>query len=87
MPTIFVLSKNKEYIHNFSSKNYHFSAVKNRSILRRHVIVMYNNCRFLVSAHKKRGIKTSRKHLRTKVTPDFHLTYNKNGGNLGSESK
>ena len=22
-----------------------------------------------------------------KVTPDFHLTYSKNGGNLGSESK
>ena len=30
---------------------------------------------------------TSQKHLRTKVTPDFHLTYSKNGGNLGSESK
>ena len=29
----------------------------------------------------------SRKHLRTKVTPDFHLTYSKNGGYLGSESK
>ena len=28
-----------------------------------------------------------RKHLHTKVTPDFHLTYSKNGGNLGSESK
>ena len=26
---------------------------------------------------------TSRNHLRTKVTPDFHLTYSKNGGNLG----
>ena len=26
---------------------------------------------------------TSRKHLRTKVTPDMHLTYSKNGGNLG----
>ena len=25
---------------------------------------------------------TSRKHLCTKVTPDFHLTYSKNGGNL-----
>ena len=24
---------------------------------------------------------TSRKHLRTKVTPDLHLTYSKNGGN------
>ena len=30
---------------------------------------------------------TSRKHHRTKVTPDFHLTYSKNGGNLGSELK
>ena len=30
---------------------------------------------------------SSRKHLRTKVSPDFHLTYSKNGGNLGSESK
>ena len=26
---------------------------------------------------------TSRKLLRTKVTPDLHLTYSKNGGNLG----
>ena len=31
--------------------------------------------------------KPSRKHLRTKVTPDFLLTYSTNGGNLGSESK
>ena len=30
---------------------------------------------------------SSRKHLRTKVTPDFHLKYSKNWGNLGSESK
>ena len=30
---------------------------------------------------------SSRKHFRTKVAPDFHLTYSKNGGNLGSESK
>ena len=30
---------------------------------------------------------TSRKRLRTKVTQDFHLTYSKNGGNLGSGSK
>ena len=27
---------------------------------------------------------SSRKHLRTKVTPDFHLKYSKNWGNLGS---
>ena len=26
---------------------------------------------------------TSREHLRTKVTPDLHLRYSKNGGNLG----
>ena len=26
---------------------------------------------------------SSRKHLRTNVTPDLHLTYSKNGGNLG----
>ena len=27
-----------------------------------------------------RMFKSSRKNLRTKVTPDFHLTYSKNGG-------
>ena len=27
--------------------------------------------------------KLPRKHLRTKVTPDLHLTYSKSGGNLG----
>ena len=27
----------------------------------------------------------TRKHLHTKVTPDFHLTYSKNRGNLGSD--
>ena len=26
---------------------------------------------------------TSRKHLRTKVTPDIHLTYSENGGKSG----
>ena len=30
--------------------------------------------------------RSSRKHLNTKVTPDLHLTYSKNGANLGSES-
>ena len=29
----------------------------------------------------------SRKHLRTKVTPDLHQTYSKNGGNLGLKSQ
>ena len=27
---------------------------------------------------------SSWKHLCTKITPDFHLTYSNNGGNLGS---
>ena len=31
----------------------------------------------------KINIYTSRKLLRIKVTPDLHLTYSKNGGNLG----
>ena len=31
-------------------------------------------------------LSSSQKHLRTKVTPDFHLTYSRNEGNLGSES-
>ena len=26
---------------------------------------------------------TSRKHICTKITPDLHLTYSKNGGNQG----
>ena len=39
-----------------------------------------------VSHHANRittQYSTSRKHLRTKVTPDLHLTYSKNGRNLG----
>ena len=28
-------------------------------------------------------VNSSRKLLRIKVTPDLHLTYSKNGGNLG----
>ena len=35
--------------------------------------------------HMARG--SSREHLRTKVTPGLHLTYSKNGENLGSDSK
>ena len=31
----------------------------------------------------ERKILPSRKHLRTKVSPDLHLIYSKNGGNLG----
>ena len=29
----------------------------------------------------------SREHLCTKVTPDLHLTYSRNGGNLGLDLK
>ena len=38
---------------------------------------------FSVSSVKQLFIGTSRKLLRIKVTPDLHLTYSKNGGNLG----
>ena len=34
-------------------------------------------------AAQKHLMLSSRKHIRTKVTPDLHLTYSKNGGNLG----
>ena len=37
--------------------------------------------------HKSQWKKASRKLLRIKVTPDLHLTYSKNGGNLGLISK
>ena len=33
-------------------------------------------------AEVARSIATSRIHFRTKVSPDLHLTYSKNGGNL-----
>ena len=33
------------------------------------------------------GCSSSRKLLRITVTPDLHLTYSKNGGNLGLVSK
>ena len=39
---------------------------------------------FIKHVYKQISV-SSRKHLRTKVTPDFHLTYSKNGGNLGTE--
>ena len=41
----------------------------------------------VIKVFKRVEDETSRKLLRTKVTPDFHLTYSKNGGNLVSESK
>ena len=40
----------------------------------------------IVTIFSKTCVK-SRKHLRTKVTPDFYLTYSKNGGIMGSESE
>ena len=48
---------------------------------------IYHECEVLIDKSVPRATVSSRKHLRTKVTPDFHLTYSKNGGNLGSESK
>ena len=39
-------------------------------------------CRYRVH-----GETSSRKHLRTKVTPDLHLAYSKNGGNLDKKWK
>ena len=38
---------------------------------------------WLVTVYQITAGMASRKHLRTKVTPDFHLTYSKNGGNSG----
>ena len=40
-------------------------------------------CRNLEVMHIAGRKKASRKLLRIKVTPDLHLTYSKNGGNLG----
>ena len=41
------------------------------------------NAHSLVSAAEFINLYSSRKHLRTEVSPDLHLTYSKNGGNLG----
>ena len=50
------------------------------------IVEILNNCiqMYAISGHL---ILPSRNHLHTKVTPDFHLIYSKNGRNLGSESK
>ena len=37
----------------------------------------------MTSSTKGRCANPSRKLLRIKVTPDLHVTYSKNGGNLG----
>ena len=47
-------------------------------------VLVNNDVRDQIENHT---IYASQKHLSTKVTQDFHLTYSKNGGNLGSESK
>ena len=45
---------------------------------------MYNyNDKIYLSLYANCSLITSRKLLRIKVTPDLHLTYSKNGGNLG----
>ena len=38
---------------------------------------------YIVYLKEQHFLNTSRKLLRIKVTPDLHLTYSKNGGNLG----
>ena len=47
-------------------------------------------CMYVMNLHTNNGFRsisrnsfTSRKRLRIKVTPDLHLTYSKNGENLG----
>ena len=50
-------------------------------------IIISNPCLGRVDGFKQQATPnrktTSRKILRIKVTPDLHLTYSKNGGNLG----
>ena len=48
-----------------------------------HLKVMKALLHFCTKKYRRRHIISSRKHFRTKVTPDLHLTYSKNGGNLG----
>ena len=63
----------------FSHNEAHFSSVKVAGLLATfwERAVHSVNCTRLAS----------RKHPRTKVTPNLNLTHSKNGGNLGSESK
>ena len=44
---------------------------------------MYRTYREIQNLDQNFSQKSSRKLLRIKVTPDLHLTYSKNGGNLG----
>ena len=47
-------------------------------------IIVLENVKFTMNQFCVQNFKeTSRKLLRIKVTPDLHLTYSKNGGNLG----
>ena len=39
--------------------------------------------RRVLGSFRKRDARPSRKLLRIKITPDLHLTYSKNGENLG----
>ena len=64
-PQSMFLAKKEKIITIFHLKNIGFKAVKIRSIFE-----CYRNVGITLS---------SRKHLRTKVTPDFHLTYSKMG--------
>ena len=53
-------------------------AVWSGSVVSAHVCLSQN---FITEIY----VSSSWKHLCTKNTPDFHLKYSKNGGNLGSE--
>ena len=67
------MSKNKKNIRTNQLKIVTFAAIKIRIIFHRRVILM-----------QVLGISVaSQKHLRIKVIPDLHLTYSKNGENLG----
>ena len=48
------------------------------------IVALHLKIRLIFLVFKPKSVqKPSRKLLRIKVTPDLHLTYSKNGGNLG----
>ena len=53
------------------------------TLLEGFVILDLNLCYYSLLSHCCNSNESSRKNLRTKVTPDLHLTYSKNGGILG----
>ena len=47
------------------------------------ILYVIRFCVFVAAPIKPCSVDSSRKHLRTKGTPDLHLKYSKNGGYLG----